>query len=71
MEGRRRERERMGRIDEGKRERKKKKERKENKNKNLNFPEVISLNIFVYIVTNIYYIVSLKIVTQWDECIHL
>ena len=31
----------------------------------------ISLNIFMYILSNVYYIISLKIVTQWDECIHL
>lgn len=67
MEGRRREGERMGRIDEGKRGRERKKI-KEGKEKT-QLP--ISLNIFMYILSNVYYIISLKIVTQWDECIHL
>lgn len=54
----------MGSIDEGKRGREKKiKEGKEKKKKQLNFPEVISLNIFMYILSNVYYIISLKIVT--------
>lgn len=62
MEGRRREGERMGSIDEGKRGREKKiKEGKEKKT--LNFPEEISINIFMYILSNVYYVISLKIAT--------
>ena len=59
MEGRR-EGERMGSIDKGKRGREKNNKRRETKKKTLNFPEVISLNIFMYILSNVYYVISLK-----------
>ena len=53
------------RREDGKHRRRKERERKKikegkGKKKNLNFSEVISLNIFMYIHSNVYYVISLK-----------